>query len=67
MGHSTNPFYILCDLLNLYGLRWIFDDIILELKDRVANLKYPYKYQEQDRGKDQYQQQGHNIAHLILL
>jgi hypothetical protein len=52
VGHSTNPFYILCDLLNLYGLRWTFDDIILEVKDRVANLKYPYKYQEQDRDEN---------------
>jgi hypothetical protein len=47
-NNSKAPFQILCDLLKLYGLRLTFDDILLDAKDRVAHLNFPYIYQDID-------------------
>jgi hypothetical protein len=41
-NNSKAPFQILCDLLKLYGYRLTFDDILLDVKDRVeAPWTYP--------------------------
>jgi hypothetical protein len=40
---GSNPFQRLCDILKIYGFRWTFDGILLDVKDRVAYLKHTYK------------------------
>jgi hypothetical protein len=50
-GHAkrgSNPFQILCDKLTIYGFRSTLDDIILEVKDQVAQLKPNYLNKDTD-------------------
>ncbi len=51
-NNSKSPFQILCDLLNLKGFRTTFDEIIRDVKDRVAHSDFTFKYQEKKKAQN---------------